>query len=56
MNNGATGALEVTAPAAAKKGDFAVIWLRNFREEPSTCNPAPDSDWTHFWPVGVYVD
>jgi hypothetical protein len=56
INNGITGTLTVTAPADAKKGDLAVIWLRNFREEPSTCNPAEGSDWTHFWPVGVYVD
>lgn len=44
------------AAAAARKGDFAVLWIRNFREAPSTCNPSPDDDWTHFWPVGVYVD
>lgn len=56
VNNGVQGTLSVTAPAAAKSGDFAVIWFHSFREEPSTCNPSPDIDWTHFWPVGVYVE
>jgi hypothetical protein len=56
VNNGAQGTITVTAPAAAKKGDFAVLWIHNFREEPATCNPSADDDWTHFWPVGVYVD
>jgi hypothetical protein len=56
VNNGVEGTLSVTAPAEAKSGDFAVVWIRNFREEASTCNPSPDTDWTHFWPVGVYVE
>jgi hypothetical protein len=56
VDNGVQGTLSVTAPAAAKSGDFAVIWFHNFREEPATCNPSPDIDWTHFWPVGVYVE
>ena len=56
VNNGVHGTLTVTAPAAAKSGDFAVVWIRNFREEPATCNPSPDGDWTHFWPVGVHVE
>jgi hypothetical protein len=56
VNNGVLGTLHVTAPAAAKSGDYAVLWIHNFREEPATCNPSPDSDFTHFWPVGVYVE
>lgn len=56
MNDGVQGSLTVTAPASAKAGDFAVIWIRSFREEPGTCNPSPAIDWTHFWPVGVYVE
>jgi hypothetical protein len=56
VNNGVQGSLTVTAPAEAKSGDFAVVWIRSFREEPVTCNPSPESDWTHFWPVGIYVE
>ena len=56
VNNGVQGTLHVTAPAAAKSGDYAVLWIHNFREEPATCNPAPESDFTHVWPVGVYVE
>ncbi len=56
VNNGVQGTLSITAPAESKSGDYAVVWIRNFREEESTCNPPPDTDWTHFWPVGVYVE
>ena len=56
VNNGTTGTLTVTAPSDAAKGDYAVIWINSFREEPSTCNPRPDVDWHHYWPVGVHVE
>jgi hypothetical protein len=55
VNNGVTGTITVTAPAQAKSGDFVVLWIRSFREDATTCDPLPDSDFTHFWPVGVHV-
>jgi hypothetical protein len=55
MNNGASGSLAVTAPASAASGDWAVLVLYSFREDPSTCWPPADDDRVHMWAVGVHV-
>jgi hypothetical protein len=54
LNNGTGAQLQVTAPAAAKSGDFVVLKLYTFRET-SGCYPPLTGDDYHFVPVGVYV-
>jgi hypothetical protein len=56
INNGDTASITVTAPSDAQSGDYAVLSVNNFREQPSpVCNPLLSADHLHFWPVGVYV-
>ncbi|HEY8042046.1 MAG TPA: hypothetical protein VIF15_19720, partial [Polyangiaceae bacterium] len=47
-NNGRSGTLTVTAPAAAASGDWAIFFLYSQ-------TLAAGGDPYHFWPVGVYV-
>lgn len=57
LNDGVSGTLSVTMPAAAASGDYAVIGILSFRENsgPLGCDRGPDTDYYHQWPVGVYV-
>jgi hypothetical protein len=56
LYNGTAASLQVTAPAAAKSGDYVVMSLHSFREKPPpSCYPPITEDEYHFWPVGVYV-
>jgi hypothetical protein len=54
-NDAVTGSIDVTIPAGAVSGDFAVFSVHSFREDPATCNQPPTDDLWHPWLVGVYV-
>jgi hypothetical protein len=55
LNDGTSGTVDVTVPATAQSGDYIVVGLHSFREDPTTCEPPLTEDLYHFWPVGVYV-
>ena len=54
MNQGVSGSLEVTLPATAKSGDYAVLVVSSFRLN-SECHTPLSEDLDHRVPVGVYV-
>jgi hypothetical protein len=55
LNDGTSATLLVTMPASAQSGDYLVLSLHSFREDPATCYPPVTEDEYHFWPVGLYV-
>jgi hypothetical protein len=55
MNDGVRGTIDFTAPAGAQSGDYAVVRIESFRDDPRTCYPYPTGDQYHFWVVGAYV-
>jgi hypothetical protein len=55
MNNGVSGTLTVNIPSAAAAGDWAVLSIDSFEEDPSTWYAPVDRDDYHFWLVGVYL-
>ncbi|HEY1696160.1 MAG TPA: VCBS repeat-containing protein [Polyangiaceae bacterium] len=55
MTAGTTANLEVAAPVSAQSGDYVILRLRSFMEDPATCNPDAGEDHWHFWPIGIYV-
>jgi FG-GAP-like repeat len=55
MTAGTGANLEVVAPVSAKSGDWVILGVDSFTEDPATCNPDAGQDHFHFWPVGVYV-
>jgi hypothetical protein len=55
MNDGTNGTVEVTMPLSAQSGDYLVVGIHSFREDPATCYPPATEDLFHVWPVGVYV-
>jgi hypothetical protein len=55
MNDGVTATLSIAAPQGARSGDWAVVVVESFRDDPSTCYPYPTGDQFHMWLTGVYV-
>jgi hypothetical protein len=55
MNDGASGTLTVVVPATASSGDWVVLGISSFEEDPATCYAPADRDDYHFWPIGLYV-
>jgi hypothetical protein len=57
LNNGVTAMLQLTVPATAKSGDFAVLGVFSVYEDPVLCADPPTSsgDAKHHQVVGIYV-
>jgi hypothetical protein len=55
MNNGTGGTVTVTVPPAVASGDWAVLSIRSFHEDPATCYQPPTDDLSHAWLVGIFV-
>jgi hypothetical protein len=55
LNSGVQGTLALTVPATAAPGDYALLSLHSFRDDPNTCYAPLDEDLYHFTIVGVYV-
>jgi hypothetical protein len=56
MNAGDTGSATLTVPTSATSGDYGVLRITSFRENPSpSCySPITEDDY-HFWLVGLHV-
>jgi hypothetical protein len=55
MNNGGGGLLTVELPETTSSGDYAVLSIHSFEDDPTTCYPFVARDHHHEWLVGVYV-
>ncbi len=55
MNNGVTGEVQITAPPGVQSGDWAIIDIVSWDEDPTTCEAPSGADFFHEWLVGVYV-
>ena len=55
MNDGVAATVQLSAPAGAASGDYAVLLVESFRVDPTTCFPALTGDQFHMWLVGGYV-
>jgi hypothetical protein len=55
MNIGVTATVQLAVPPVAHSGDYAVVEIEAFRDDPQTCYPVPTGDQFHFTLVGVYV-
>ena len=55
LNDGVAATVAVARPSGAKSGDWAVVLVESFRDDPSTCYPYATGDQFHTWLAGVYV-